>query len=575
MSFDWRRIRNDAVYRATLISQVEEDEDLRDEGREICKTNLLGLCWVLGHSKIDPEIHKEALEFFLSRDLSKPIDQQSNGRRSKGTLLYPRGTYKTTIDEDDTVQEIICFPLEAVVFFVCANQKLADALVLNVAMHFMRSKDVPPTLFQALFPELCVWRPKNKLVDEFGFQAGQRQIHPPIKEGHVMGFSVESGVSGWHCWRFKGDDIANNRNMKTENSQREVYRNYNINKKMLMPGGIEDKMGTRYGPFDPYGLELANSRPGTYRYVVKPALRLKDGSRLDANGFPEKSEIVLLFEKLGLTYEFLRDEYDADYSSFMTQYMNDAAGANEIIFEAEEMLKVSVGEEEMPLDGSNFIHWRLPAKGHGFRTAAAAVGTINGGRMYIVDALMGTFRPSTLAIKVVQLARKHSETRISIEATPGAQHMEAAIQNYALTLGWPLTIHWTDFQEAGERDLRIKALEPKIAASRVIINSDLLVAKKIIEQFTTYGMIDENALPDVISKVCENLPASIAWEGDEAADDLAWEMAKQRDMYNRLHGAGQYAPPEPEEAPEEEIDFGDVVQPNPYGLSEEMPGLMG
>jgi hypothetical protein len=575
MGFEWRKLRKDREYRASLTSQVEEDEKLREEGRLICKTNLLALCWVLGYTKIDPEIHDEVLGFFLPRNLTKSVEEQGFGQLPKGTCLYPRGTFKTTIDEADSVQEIICFPLTATIFFLCANSKLADALVNNVALHFWKPKDASPTLFQALFPELCVGGQKDKLIKENGFTVGLRQQNPPIKEGHVMGFSNEAGNSGWHCWRLKCDDLANNRNMKTETSQREAYRNYTINRKMLMPGGIEDRLGTRYSPFDPYGMELANSRPGTYRYVCKPVLRLKDGGRLEPNGFPDREEIDLLFEGLGLTYDYLRDEYEADYASFMTQLMNDAAGANEVVFPVEQMNRMTRDGEDMPLDGDVSIAWRMPSKGHGFHSAAAAAGVMENGRMFIIDALHGVFRPSKLAMKVVQLAKKHGATRIDIEDTPGARHLEPAIQNYALTLGWPLHINWTPFEEAGIRDQRIKALEPKLAASRVIFSKELAIAKKLNEQFTTYGMVDDNSLPDVVSRICSKLPDSIALQSEEADDDLAWEMMKQHDIYNRLHGAGPYAAPEPEEAPEEEVDFGDSVQPNPWGLEETMPGLMG
>jgi hypothetical protein len=568
VNFDWKRLRNDPAYRAELTKAVQTDDVLRDEGRLTFKTNLLGACWILGYTKIDPEIHKEALEFFLTRDLSIPYDQQGTGRLARGTLLYPRGTYKTTIDEVDTVQEITCFPLVARIFYVCANSQLADALVSNTAAHFVRPGSEPLTLFQALFPELCVtrryWR---KDEDERSFTAGERQQHPPIKEGHVMGFSCEAGVSGWHCERLKGDDLANNRNMKTESSRETIAKNYNINRKMLMPGGIEDKMGTRYHPQDPYGRELAILPPKSYRYVVKSALRLKDGSRLDPNGFPPRENVELPFELLGLTYDYLRTEYEADYDSFMTQLMNDDAGANEVIFPLELMNKATRPEEDMPLGGQKFISWRLPAKGGGFNTAAAAVGQIDGNRMYIVDAVVGVYRPSKLSVKIVNLAKKHNLHQVSIEETPGAKHHEAAIHNYALTMNWPLSIQWIPNLEPAERDTQIKALEPKMAST----------VRQFSSHFTNYGMTENDALTSSIARVCEALPSSIAMPDDEETGDpeLQWEMMQQRDRHDRMYGMGQYAAREPVEVNPAELEDSDMVTPNQWGYDEEMPGLNG
>jgi hypothetical protein len=573
--FDWERLREDVIYRASLTSAIKTNETLRDEGKLVCKTNLLALCYVLGYTKINPQVHREALEFFLPRDLQKPYDQQGEGQKKRGTLLYPRGTFKTTIDEADTVQEVICFPEVCTVFLLCANQNLADALVDNVGFHFVVRDPDNPTLFQALFTDLCIGPPRGGSFSG-RFSTAKRQQQPPIKESAVMGFSVEAGVSGWHCRRFKGDDMANNRNMRTAKSQADVDRNYNINRKMLMPGGIEDKMGTRYGPFDPYGMELSKVRPDTMRYIVKPALRRLDGSRIDLNGFPNEEDVELLFEPLGLTYEYLQTEYEADPASFMTQFMNDAHGAHEVVFDPQVIASVSRPGDEMPLGGSVYIAWRFPCKSFGFTNASAMVGMLEGGRMYLVDAVYGTLRMSTLAMKVVSLAKKWGHSSIEVEDSPGARHVESAIKNYALTLGWPIFIQWTPSDEASERDLRIKGLEPKIAGSRVIISTDLAVGNKLYAQLTTYGMMEENALPDVASRVAAHLPASIAMQEDDSADnDLAWEQMKERDMYNRLHGAGEYAPQQDEEESEEEPFMSNELQPNPWGYDAEMPGLMG
>ena len=572
MTFDYLRLRTDASYRAELIDWVGEDDELREAGRLLAKTNLLALCYILGYGKIDPEVHREALEFFIPRDLSKPVSRQGEGHKTRGTLLYPRGTYKTTLDEADIVQECLCFPADGITFVVSANAKLAEALVDNVRDHFVKGANARPTLLQALFPELCL-SPINAR-DTGRFSLPGRQQSPPIKEHLVMAFSVESGVSGWHCWRFKGDDIANNRNMKSETSQLDISRNYGINRKMLNPGGIEDKLGTRYGPLDPYGIELAKSRPGSYRYVVKPALRLKSGARLDANGFPPKEEVDLLFEPTGLTYDFLRDEYDADYSAFMTQYMNDAFGDNEVVFDQKVMLESLKDEDQLPLDGQTTIRFRLPNKGLGWGFAVGVAGTEQGGRMYIIDALHGAYKPSVLSNKVVEFAKKHDVHSIEIEDAPGARKLGPAIQNYALTLGYALNIRWAPHEpDAGERDQRIKTVEPLLLAKRLIIAEDLQLIRKVFEQFTSYGMMAEDGFPDVISRLCENLPRSISRAEEEPEDGLAYEAALHRDHWNQLYGAGAYARREPDPTELLAVDTYEEPAPNPWGLEDIIPGL--
>ena len=569
MTFDYLRLRADALYRQELIDWAEEDDGMRDLGREVCRTNLLALCYVLGYTRIDPEIHREALAFYPPRDLAKPVDRQAEGQLKTGTLLYPRGAYKTTISEADSVQEIICFPTDSADGFLCANANLAEAIVQNIGAHFIRPKDAHPTLFQALFPELCT--PDRRAAEGGRFSPPTRRLQPPIKESAVMGFSVESGVSGWHFHRLKCDDMANNRNMKSENSQAEVYRNYRINRKMLNPGGIEHKIGTRYGPFDPYGLEIASSRPGSYRYVVKPALRLRNGERLDANGFPPKDEMELLFEKIGLTYEVLRDEYESDYSSFMTQYMNDAYGANEVTFSHDLMMSLFRPEAQLPVDGRITIRWRLPNRTLNWNAAAAVVGMTDGLRMIVTDGVHGTYKPSLLAIKIVTLAKKYDIHQVTIEDSPGARNLEPAIRNYALTLGYPVHLQWAEFKaDQAERDLRIRTLETVMVSGRLLFSDGLPVVKKLLEQFTNYGISAENAFPDLVSRLAEQLPPSIA-RVESNDDGLARELLAERDHWNQIYGHGAYAEREPEPAPDE--TFFDSEPANPWGYDDIMPGL--
>jgi hypothetical protein len=84
-------------------------------------------------------------------------------------------------------------------------------------------------------------------------------------------------------------------------------------------------------------------------------------------------------------------------------------------------------------------------------------------------------------------------------------------------------------------------------------------------------MTDDNGLPDVVSRIADNLPVSIAaTELDD--EDLAWEMMRERDKYNLIYGRGAYTPSEPEP---EEIEVPGVEERlfNELGLEVMMPGL--
>jgi hypothetical protein len=571
MTFDWKRLRHDSIYRAALTSEVRVNKLLREEGKLICKTNLLALCYVLGWTKIDPVEHREAIEFFVPKQLDKPVERQYEGRLRRGTLLYPRGAYKSTLNMADSVQWIICFPLTVAILILCANLKLAQAFVNTVASFFIRNLNDEPTLFQALFPELLI-TPRQASNGEF--TANQRQTSPQIMEPAIWGNSIDAGLSGWHPNVLKPDDIVNNRNSRTETMLGEVTSKYKLNRKILPSYGIEDKMGTRYGANDVFGDEISTTRPGSYRFVVKPAMKLKDGGRLDATGFPSKEDVILLFPKT-LPYEYLREEYESDYPTFMSQLMNDPYGANEVVFAQEEMLMAMKRAVDMPMDGRPHIHWRLPCKSRGWRNAAAAVGMEDRGRMWIVETKHGNFNTSALARNVVELARKYGTHNLSIEQTPGSSFIDPVIRNYAYTTGWHINLNWVEFEvDENMRDQRIKAMQADIASTRLLFNGEIN-NRKLFDQFTQYGMIDDFSLPDVVSRAVGNLPAAIAAEDEDSADSLAWEMMKQRDHYNMIHGLGAYADYEPAPEASGEEDAGWEPEPNEFGLEEIMPGLRG
>ena len=555
MAFNWRKLRDTSQdqfdnkrWRAELTVLVKEDEEMRADGRRVCQTNLLALCWVLGFCLVDETVHHDALSFFLPKDPGLTLNEWLDGIISqgnrRGSLLYPRGVYKTTISLANCAQLIICWPLTIAIMILCGRRDLAWDFVEQVGGFFYYHPKRPPTLFQVLFPELCVAKPP-----EAGeFTAAQRQIEPKIIEPTIWGESVESGISGYHPNVLILDDANNNRNSQTYEARVKVTKKYKLGRKVLLPRGIELKVGTIYGTGDIFTDEIITSRPGSIRRVLKPAMKLKSGERIDQNGFPEPEEVDLLFPTI-LSYDYLQTEFDSGFDSFCTQYLLDEFGAAEVVFSKEQMLEAMVEEAGLPLEGKTFIHWRFPCSRHQWHTAAAAVGIEHRNRCYIMEVIEGHYKPSVLAQIVVNLARKYSIHRISVEDSPGAVLMHPTIRNYALTTGWDVGIDWKDYDDdTGERDLRIRSLEALLAGGRLFFNGGMKQLRSLMLEFTQYGMLPENAVPDCVARVADNLPQSIAAE-DIDEEDAAWEAARERDKYNLIYGRGQYARPEPE--PEE------------------------
>jgi hypothetical protein len=581
MPFNWRRLRDTSQdqfdnkrWRAELTVLVQEDDAIREDGRRVCKTNLLALCWVLGFCLVDEEVHHDAIAFFLPKEPGLMLDdwlaQSSKIFLRRASLLLPRGVYKTTISLANCAQLIINWPLTVAIMIMCGRRDLAWDFVGQVGGFFHREPNRSPTLFQALFPELCV----TKKPEAGEFTAALRQQEPRIIEPAIWGESVESGVSGYHPNVLVIDDISNNRNSQKFETRVQVTKKYKLNRKVLVSKGIELKVGTIYGTGDIFTDEVLTSRPGTIRRLIKPAMRLKSGERLDQNGFPDEDEVDLYFPTI-LSYDYLRTEYESGFESFCTQYMLDEFGAAEVVFDKEQLLRVMVDEEALPMEGRYFIHWRFPCAKKQWRTACAAVGILNRNRCFIVETIEGHYKPSQLSKHVVNLARKYGLHRISIEDSPGAVLAQSAIHNYALTTGWDVGIDWKAFDEdTGERDVRIRNIEADLATGRLFFNAGMKHLPALMLEMTQYGMLPDNAIPDCVARVSDELlPQSIAAEDleDEAS---AWEAARDREKYNLIYNRGPYARPEPE--PEEMEAVEPRIEDQKFtsqGLTIEIPGL--
>ena len=555
MHYDWRALRDprqekadNRVWRAQLTATVLEDEECREDGRRLCKTNLLALCYTLGYCLITEDVHHDALHFFPEIDANKTVEELNIGIKRRRSLMLPRNTYKTTMDLAYVVQLILHYYLTIAILIMSGSRELASAFVDQVASFFVKPYNRPDTLFQALFPELCIEKQRTAGV----FTAALRQNEPEIIEPLLWSSSIESSTTGWHPDVLIGDDILNNRNSNNFTSRQRITRAYKLSRKILKPTGIELMIGTPYGAGDIFNDQLLTARPGSYDRVFKPALRLISGQRLDPNGFPDEDEMELYFPTI-LSYDFLREEYEAEYASFMSQYLLDSYGSSEIVFEEQEVMKVMEDADRLPMVGEHFLALRLPCKSMGWDSVAGAVGLMHNNRMYIVDTIHGKYKPSAMAKVIHNLARKYELHSVSIEDSPGARIYQPSIDNYALSTGWRVMINWiAPDLDAGERDTRIRSMEALIATSRLRFSNGVKT-KPLISSFVEYGMTNDTGLPDVISRIADHLPVSIAREADD--DNDAWNMMKERDHYNMIYSRGPYAPPEPE--PEE-------VEPEPY-----------
>ena len=97
MHFAWRRLRDprqekadNRLWRSQLTAMVLDDEECKEDGRRLCKTNLLALCYVLGYCLITEDVHHEALKFFPEIDPDKTVEELNQNVKRRRSLMLVR-----------------------------------------------------------------------------------------------------------------------------------------------------------------------------------------------------------------------------------------------------------------------------------------------------------------------------------------------------------------------------------------------------------------------------------------------------------------------------------------------------
>jgi hypothetical protein len=204
--------------------------------------------------------------------------------------------------------------------------------------------------------------------------------------------------------------------------------------------------------------------------------------------------------------------------------------------------------------------------------AGFAVGQLDGMRVFVLDVLRGSFRPSVIAHELAHLAKTHGVNALDIEETPGSRYYEQSIKDYAATMGHRLTVNWLEFQEDDTvRALRVKNTEPLVNSKRILFSMGIRCMAELNNQFGNFGMIDEQEIPDAVSRLAERLPKSILVTDQTEAAKAAWKSAQEQDQCDRVYGLGQYA------IPQGVVEVETPYEPpkNSLGLEDIMPGLNG
>ncbi len=132
------------------VASFKTDEDVLIF---FCKTNLLFLGREIFNKAFTFQTHARVCNFFVQKRPGALLNEQDETKER--LLLYPRGSFKSTIDIIDCVQWIINFP-DVRILVLTATVDLATAFIGELKNYFVVLAQGELTVFQQLFPQFTV-----------------------------------------------------------------------------------------------------------------------------------------------------------------------------------------------------------------------------------------------------------------------------------------------------------------------------------------------------------------------------------------------------------------------------------
>lgn len=520
----------------------------REELRFRCQTDLYFLSKeILGKDLVEGT-HRPVTDFFVKKDPAKSLALQDVIKERM--IWYPRGSYKSTLNICDCVQWIICFPDVRILVLTGADD-LAVSFVDELKEYFIRTD--PPTLFHDLFPEHVIDAKDKGNQGEFRTPAQQKRTREPS----VFASSILANNSGWHVDVMKPDDVVTDKNSETITELQKITRKFKMVRKLLMPWGYRDTIGTPYSVFDCYAdhLEQARSYEEKFgkqmlKFLRRPAWWLK-GTNFETPSVEQSAveeNLELLFPDV-LTWSFLRKEQHTDERSFNSQYLCNPVEASQVVFTLDDLRRHSLPPTQVPHMVKHYVAWDFAystKKGRDY--SVGAVGAVDEqNRLYIVDIVRKRFLPDELAYAVAFTAYKYRPEITGIENSSGAKFLEMDIARHAATMGISPSIDWFPVSKKQEaKELRVKELQGMLANGQLWFVNTIPCMDSLYKEFVQFGGAHHHDdIPDAIAHLRRYLPQGVT-RTPEAKYAAAVKKLQEQELHDCIYGLGKYeVKPEP------------------------------
>jgi predicted phage terminase large subunit-like protein len=548
----WASVERMKIFDAHLATLKTLDPSLQVVGmlQFMCRTNLLFLGREVFNKAFTFFTHAPICNFFVQKDPSKPHYLQDDIKER--LLLYPRGSFKSTIDIIDCAQWLINFP-DIRILILAAESGLAVSFIGELKNYFFVPKAAEPTNFQKLFPEWVISSRTEGAEDQFICPC--RTVgDDKKKDPSAWANSILSNLPGWHCDLMKGDDVVNDKNSETKELISKVIRKINYAESLIDPGGYKDLLGTPYAGSDLYAHTVASVEPGDLKKLATPARWLIPASQhKDERDCTDADwELLFEFDKTGrtrLTNDFLNKRRRKDLGIYLSQYMLNASGTKKVKFTMDLLTQRTISLEQLPNQLRYYIFWDFAygASNANDFSVGAVIGLDEQNRAYVVEIVRDHFVESDLARAIVTSYQKYQPRMVCIENSNGAQFLEQTIRRYAEETGTPfipLDFFKVD-RSTNAKAVRIGALQPYLVGGQLFFMNTIDCLADLYKEFKDFGSTTHDDIPDAISHYMRILPSGSPepnGPGSRERQQKFDQAMREKDFYDLIYSQGDYTP---------------------------------
>lgn len=496
--------------------------------------------------------HREICNAFVRKNPDLSIANQDTVKER--LIMVSRGGFKSTLDEIDCIQWIVCFPDIRIAVWT-ATEDLGVSFVSSIRKRFIiegkKDGEKTYTRFQLLFPEFCI--PAGKKEEEGSFLSPARKKE--LKDPTVIALSLGQSTSGIHTDVGKYDDCVDNRNSgpgSTVEQRQTVYNQIRLTRGVIEPYGYRDYIGTPYDEIDAYSMMMEKANPDKFKILLRPAWAVKKEFKATPLVELQEHMVDLLFPfdsaaNPRLNFSVLKDFLNEDEYIFCCQYLCSPSSKRSVNF-TEQLLTSHITQEEgLPQAGSyrTFSAWDFASStGRSSDFSCGAVGFFDViGRMFVVEVEMGRFSKSELARKVAEQAARWKVEHIRVEKSPGADYLETDIRNELKIAGHPscpLEFFKVDSTKDA-KESRALGLETLLTSNRLWFSSLISCWDALLKQFKNFKPHSKRKddCVDCIAHLARFLPDTIEVpQSEQDRQEEVWKILRQKQLLDMI-----YVPP--------------------------------